>query len=70
MENILKVDLNKLKENQVKWNVIVQLRKTTDEHFNEIFNTVKDYDIYDYQFPFDVNLFEMLNHKNYKFQFP
>lgn len=63
-----KVDLNKLKENQVNEMLLFNVRKTTDEHFNEIFNTVKDYDIYNYQFPFDSNY---LNAKaqNYKFNF-
>lgn len=63
-----KVDLNKLKENQVNEMLLFNLRKTTDEHFNEIFNTVKDYDIYDYQFPFDANYLNAKS-QNYKFNF-
>lgn len=63
-----KVDLNKLKENQVNEMLLFNLRKTTDEHFNEIFNTVKDYDIYDYQFPFDDNYLNAKS-QNYKFNF-
>lgn len=63
-----KVDLNKLKENQVNEMLLFNLRKTTDEHFNEIFNAVKDYDIYDYQFPFDVNYLNAKS-QNYKFNF-
>lgn len=63
-----KVDLNKLKENQVNEMLLFNLRKTTDEHFNEIFNTVKDYDIYDYQFPFDTNYLNAKS-QNYKFNF-
>ena len=48
--------------------LLFNVRKTTDEHFNEIFNTIKDYDIFDYQFPFDANY---LNAKSnsYKFNF-
>lgn len=63
-----KVDLSKLKENEVNEMLLFNVRKTTDEHFNEIFNTIKDYDIYDYQFPFDINY---LNAKSnsYKFNF-
>lgn len=63
-----KVDLKKLSENEVNEMLLFNVRKTTDEHFNEIFNTIKDYDIFDYQFPFDVNY---LNAKSnsYKFNF-
>ncbi len=63
-----KVDLNKLTENEVNEMLLFNVRKTTDEHFNEIFNTVKDYDIYDYQFPFDVNYLNAKS-QNYKFNF-
>lgn len=63
-----KVDLKKLTENEVNEMLLFNVRKTTDEHFNEIFNTIKDYDIFDYQFPFDANY---LNAKSnsYKFNF-
>ena len=63
-----KVDLKKLSENEVNEMLLFNVRKTTDEHFNEIFNTIKDYDIFDYQFPFDANY---LNAKSnsYKFNF-
>lgn len=63
-----KVDLKKLKENEVNEMLLFNLRKTTDEHFNEIFNIVKDYDIYDYQFPFDANYLNAKS-QNYKFNF-
>lgn len=63
-----KVDLKKLSENEVNEMLLFNVRKTTDEHFNEIFNTIKDYDIFDYKFPFDINY---LNAKSnsYKFNF-
>lgn len=61
-----KVDLKKLSENEVNEMLLLNLRKTTDEHFNETFNIVKDYDIYDYQFPFDQNY---LNAKSQKYKF-
>ena len=63
-----KVDLSKLKENEVNEMLLFNVRKTTDEHFNEIFNTIKDYDIYDYQFPFDINYLNAKS-QNYKFNF-
>lgn len=63
-----KVDLKKLSENEVNEMLLFNVKKTGDEHFNEIFNTIKDYDIFDYQFPFDANY---LNAKSnsYKFNF-
>jgi hypothetical protein len=63
-----KVDLKKLSENEVNEMLLFNVRKTTDEHFNEIFNTIKDYDIFDYQFPFDVNYLNAKS-QNYKFNF-
>lgn len=63
-----KVNLNKLKENEVNEMLLFNVKKTGDEHFNEIFNIVKDYDIFDYKIPFDENY---LNAKinSYKFNF-
>lgn len=63
-----KVDLKKLSENEVNEMLLFNVKKTGDEHFNEVFNTIKDYDIFDYQFPFDTNY---LNAKSnsYKFNF-
>lgn len=63
-----KVDLKKLSENEVNEMLLFNVKKTGDEHFNEIFNIIKDYDIFDYQFPFDANY---LNAKSnsYKFNF-
>ena len=63
-----KVDLKKLSENEVNEMLLFNVRKTTDEHFNEIFNTIKDYDIFDYQFPFDANYLNAKS-QNYKFNF-
>lgn len=63
-----KVNLKKLKENEVNEMLLFNVKKTGDEHFNEIFNTIKNYDIFDYKFPFDDNY---LNAKinSYKFNF-
>jgi hypothetical protein len=63
-----KVDLKKLTENEVNEMLLFNVRKTTDEHFNEIFNTIKDYDIFDYKFPFDENYLNAKS-QNYKFNF-
>lgn len=63
-----KINLKKLKDNEVNEMLLFNMKKTGDEHFNEIFNTIKDYDIFDYKFPFDDNY---LNAKinSYKFNF-
>lgn len=63
-----KVDLKKISENQVNEMLLFNVKKTGDEHFNEIFNTIKDYDIFDYQFPFDANYLNAKS-QNYKFNF-
>lgn len=63
-----KVDLKKLTENEVNEMLLFNVRKTTDEHFNEIFNTIKDYDMFDYKFPFDENYLNAKS-QNYKFNF-
>lgn len=63
-----KVDLKKLKDNEVNEMLLFNVKKTGDDHFNEIFNTIKDYDIFEYKFPFDDNyLNARIN--SYKFNF-
>lgn len=63
-----KVDLKKLKDNEVNEMLLFNVKKTNDSHFNEIFNTIKDYDIFEYKFPFDDNyLNARIN--SYKFNF-
>lgn len=63
-----KVDLKKIKENEVNEMLLFNTKKTLDSHFNTVFEMIKEYDIFNYNFPFDENY---LNAKinSYKFNF-
>ena len=63
-----KLKITNLKENEVNEVLLFNIKKTKDEHFNEVFESVKNFDIFDYKFPYDKTyLNAKINSYNFNF---
>lgn len=61
-------NLKNLNKNQINEILLLNTKKTQDEYFNKIFNMVKDYDIFEYDFPFN-DIYLNARQQDYKFGF-
>ena len=63
-----KIDVSKLQDNLVNEMLLINFKKTKDEYYNNMFETIKDYDIFDYNFPFN-EIYLNSKSQGYKFNF-
>ena len=61
-------NLKNLNSNQINEILLFNNKKTQDEYYNKIFDMIKDYDIFDYKFPFNT-IYLNAKQQEYKFGF-